>query len=192
MDVVFRDFQQAHLLGSGPLLASTLNPIAPADDKNRLDRIYSSSNSISVAPDVRSGLLAHSNTPVRFSKGEGNAWVDVYIAYWKVTGELVAAKEGLTGDWCNVYESWKEVTNSLIKGYSGSWFEAWTVPCLYIAGKYLRSFAIKADEYVKATRPDNFRARLQDDIAIDSENNEKLEDAARVINRIFTLCISDR
>ena len=64
---------------------------------------------------------------------------------------------------------------------------------LYITGKHLRVFAIKADESAQAIGEDGAFSNggLQEDIAGGSKN-EKLEDAARVINRMFTLCISDR
>ncbi len=36
--------------------------------------------------------------------------------------------------------------SALIRGYNNQGFEAWTIPCLYVAeGKHLRIFAIKAD-----------------------------------------------
>ena len=97
-------------------------------------------------------------------------------------------------DWTKVYEAWKDVANTVIKGYSSGVLEAWTLPVLYTAGKHLRTFAIKADEITRAGGGDaSFNAGgFQDDIASDSGKNEKLEDAARVINRMFTLCISDR
>jgi hypothetical protein len=82
------------------------------------------------------------------------------------------------------------MTNSLIRGYSACGFEAWTVPCLYVAGKYMRIFAIKADE-ASGTVVDVVTS-FQEDINPESEKNEKLEDAARQLNRIFTLCLSDR
>lgn len=64
------------------------------------------------------------------------------------------------------------------------------MPCLYVAGKYLRVFAIKADEGLlnSTASVTNF----QDDINPEAEKNEKLEDAARQLNRIFQLCLSDR
>ncbi len=82
------------------------------------------------------------------------------------------------------------MTNSLIRGYTNCGFEAWTVPCLYVAGKYLRIFAIKADEATGANTgsANNF----QDDFNPEAEKNEKLEDAARQLNRIFQICLSDR
>lgn len=82
------------------------------------------------------------------------------------------------------------MTNALIRGYTNCGFEAWTVPCLYVAGKYMRIFAIKADE-TASTNTVSFN-NYQDEINPDSEKNEKLEDAARVLNRIFNICLSDR
>ena len=43
------------------------------------------------------------------------------------------------------------MTIALIRGYTNCGFEAWTVPCLYVAGKYMRIFAIKADEGAAST-----------------------------------------
>ena len=189
METLFRDFQRAHLDGSGPLLASTLEPDAPLE---QLSPLYYSSSSSAVVHDLRVGLLGHSNTSVRFTKAEGQAWVDVYVAHWKTVGEIVQMGEGTKNDWNAIYAAWKDMTNALIKGYSASHFAAWTVPCLYVAGKYLRVFAIKADLYGKQAKSLNFSGGLQNEIAGDFEKNEKLEDAARVLNRIFTLCISDR
>lgn len=193
METVFRDFKQAQLIGSGPLLSTTITPIAPPGDPDRLKTFYRGSNSLSIASDIRYGLLAHANTDVRFSKAEGTAWVDLYVAYWKAVGEILATEESSSkADWTKVYEAWKEVANALIKGYSGAAFPSWTVPCLYVAGRYLRIFAIKADDQARAKGAVTFNAGFQDDVVGDFGKNEKLEDAARVINRIFTLCISDR
>jgi hypothetical protein len=88
-----------------------------------------------------------------------------------------------------VYEAWKDVNNQLLRGYTNCGFEAWTVPCLYIVGKYLRVFAIKADlENVGSTGAvTNFG-----DDNFEPEKNEKLEDAARQLNRVFQICLSDR
>jgi hypothetical protein len=92
--------------------------------------------------------------------------------------------------WNKVYEGWKEMTNALIRGYTNCGFEAWTVPCLYVAGKYMRIFAIKADE--SAANSNGLPAHFGDDISPEAEKNENLEDAARQLNRIFTICLSDR
>lgn len=81
------------------------------------------------------------------------------------------------------------MTNAIIRGYSTGCFDAWTIPCLYISGKYLRIFAIKADG---AGSNASKAVDYQDDFNADSGKNEKLEDAARVLNRMFQLCVSDR
>ena len=188
MDIVFRDFKQAQLIGSGPLLSTTITPIAPPDDRDRLQNFYGGSSSFSIQSDVRYGILHHANTEARFSKSEGHAWVEVYVAYWKAIGEITT----INPDWTKVYEAWKEVANTLIRGYSSAGFQAWTVPCLYVAGRYLRVFAIKADDSARDKGAATYIGGFQDDVVGGLGKNEKLEDAARVINRMFTLCISDR
>ena len=191
METLFHDFQQSHLVGSGPLLSSTLLPIAPSEDPNRLRRFSRSSTPASVTADITSGLLYGGNAP-RLSKQESNAWVDVYVRYWKAVNEIVALSEGFRNDHDVIYESWKELTSDLLRGYSASLFAAWTVPCLYVVGRYLRIFAIKADANGDGVRPLTFDAGMQDDVASSVKKNDRLEDATRIINRIFTLCISDR
>lgn len=195
MDILFRTFREAQIRCSGPLLATTITPVAPADNPNQLRALYHGSSLFSIAADIRSGILAHSNTDVRFIKAEGNAWADLYVAYWKAIGELLDVESSTTkAGWVKVYETWKEVANVLIRGYSSAGFQAWTVPCLYVAGQYLRIFAIKADESARGSGQDvGFgTAVFHDDVVREFSKNERLEDAARVINRMFTLCISDR
>ena len=64
------------------------------------------------------------------------------------------------------------------------------MPCLYVVGKYLRIFAIKADE--GPTNGTGATTNYGDDLESEAEHNLNLEDAARQLNRIFTLCLSDR
>lgn len=192
MDLLYHDFKQAHLLGSGPLLATTLSPVAPVEDPGRLQRIAFSSTQASVTADIRSGLLSQRDGGTRLSKQEGNAWADIYVIYWRAVYEIVSLSEGSRADHGIVYELWKDLTDRLIKGYSANLFGAWTVPCLYVAGRYLRVFAINADKHGRGTKSLTFDVGLQDDVTGSMSKNGRLEDAARIINRIFTLCISDR
>lgn len=92
--------------------------------------------------------------------------------------------------WVKVYEAWKEMANALIRSYQNAGLEAFTVPCLYVAGKFIRIFAIKADESVSNSA--DSMTNYQEEINPESEKNEKLEDAARLLNRIFNICLSDR
>ncbi|KAI4135919.1 MAG: hypothetical protein LQ347_000255 [Umbilicaria vellea] len=176
MDIVFRDFKQAQLVASGPLLSTTITPISPPEDPNRLQKFHAASSSFSIQQDVRYSILHHDNTDARFSKSEGHAWVEVYVAYWKAIGEIIA----VSPDWTKVYEAWKEVANALIRGYSSAGFQAWTVPSLYVAGRYLRIFAIKADAGARDKGATVFNGGFQDDLVGDVGKNEKLEDAARL------------
>ena len=102
-----------------------------------------------------------------------------------VCGKLTSLK----ANWSRVYESWKDLANAVIRGYSNNSFEAWTIPCLYVTGKYLRVFAIKADKSGSSTSD---TIGFEDDFNPDAGKNEKLEDAARVLNRMFQICLSDR
>ncbi|TKA74403.1 hypothetical protein B0A49_03455 [Cryomyces minteri] len=194
---IFDDFRRAVQDEDGYLLASTITPRAPEHDGGRLYDFYRTTNHYSVQTDFRYAIV-HNNT-AGLSKTEGNHWLEVYVVYWKAIGQLLVAEE-LTNqgkdkeaEWNKVYDAWRDVANALIKGYSSSAFPAWTIPCLYVAGKYLRAFAIKSDAAAAKFRKNTtFNAGLQDDIAGAMSTNEKLEDAARQINRMFSLCISDR
>ncbi|KAL8738508.1 MAG: hypothetical protein Q9181_000719 [Wetmoreana brouardii] len=197
MDIVFQNFHQAQSSYSGPLLASTLTPIPPPHAPTILRKFHKDSNVFSIQSDIQRYIKT---PPSYLPKPEANAWIDIYVAYWKAIGEILRAETGHhRDDWAvKVYEAWKEVVNLLIRGYSNAGFGAWTMPCLYVAGKYLRVFAIKADE--EKSRKSEVEGGpvkmetdgLGDDVMGVGEKNEKLEDAARVINRVFTLCISDR
>ena len=195
MDTLFREFRQAYFLASGPQLSATIIPLAPSRDPNRLRDFYNGSDLYSIVSDIRSGISARVSPDLRFSKAEGNAWTDLYVAYWKAIGEILDLESTHSKpNWLRVYEAWKEVANVLIRGYSSAGFQAWTIPCLYVAGQYLRVFAIKADESARGTGiyVEFGTEDFQDDVVGEFGRNERLEDAARVINRMFTLCISDR
>jgi len=56
----------------------------------------------------------------------------------------------------------------------------------------LRLFAIRADAEAKAKDPLSFGHGFSDDVVGNFGKNEKLEQAAWVINRMFTTCLSDR
>ena len=194
MEVLFSDFWSACNNGSGSELAATISPIAPPSYLNRLDAIYKDTNASSVSRDIAYGLTKSAQTSIQFPSPEVDTWTEIYSAYWYACGEILAVERTQSRpEWEKVYQSWRDLANSVIKGYSSGALEAWTLPVLYATGKHLRAFAIKADEDAQATGQNGIfnSSDLQDDIASGSKN-EKLEDAARVINRMFTLCINDR
>ena len=194
MEVLSTDYWAACENGSGPELAATISPIPPSSYLNRLEAIFKDTNASVVTKDIAYHLTKNANASIHLPNPDIDLWSEIYSAYWYACGEILAAERTTTRpDWAKVYQAWKDLANAVIKGYSGGVLEAWTLPVLYIAGKHLRVFAIKADESAQAAGQNGtFNAGvLQDDIAGGSKN-EKLEDAARVINRMFTLCISDR
>ncbi len=197
MEAIFNGFAEAHMRADGYRLARTIIPEAPSYDPDRLIAFSRSSTNSTILADVRYATIY--NDTLDIPKPEGHAWVDVFAAYWTVICKLQTTKaytdqiESQIVQWSRVYDAWKDVANALIRGYSNGVFASWTIPCLYVAGKYLRIFAIKADEQAAMTKGDvTFDAAFQDDTTDTLSKNEKLEDAARQINRIFSLCLSDR
>ncbi|KAJ5574589.1 PCI/PINT associated module [Penicillium hetheringtonii] len=190
MGTLANEFRIAYLNGSGPGLAAVLTPITTRNDPDRLRSFYNFSNPAYLTKDLNSSLF-HGKTP-KISKAEQHAWVDIFAAYWEAAGELLKFEAGHPGaSAVAIFTAWKKVANAIIRGYSNaSGLPAWTLPCLYTVGKYLRTFAIKADLQVASQGSSSLG--FQDDVAADFEKNAHLEDAARVINRMFTLCLGDR
>ena len=82
----------------------------------------------------------------------------------------------------------------LIRGYNNCNFAAWTIPSLYMVGKYLRLFAIKSD--AERTRMAGLiptgASLMQDDFDPEAEKQGQLRDCEQHLKRIFTLCLNDR
>lgn len=99
-----------------------------------------------------------------------------------------------TTTWTKVYETWRDLLNVIIRGYNSHGFEAWTIPILYVSGKHLRDFAIKADveRNNNSSLENAAEPNFQDDFDPEEEQNKMLEDCARQLNRVFNLCLSDR
>ncbi|KAI9725617.1 MAG: COP9 signalosome (CSN) subunit [Chrysothrix sp. TS-e1954] len=196
MDDLFTTFHTAHQARNGYTLAQTLLPtFAP-----RLRALTSSTTPTSFPTDLRYKTIYDPAFPAT-SKSETTAWLDVYTAYYRCVFALVAAEEltangrGAEARWVGVYEAWKETVNALIKGYAAGHFAAWTVPCLYVGGKWARVLAMRADEAVARYGGKIGGYEDEDVWAGEGEaagKHDNLEDAARLINRIFSLCIGDR
>ena len=82
----------------------------------------------------------------------------------------------------------------LIRGYNNSGFEAWTIPSLYLVGKYLRLFAIKSDDERSRSSvdPTSTASLMQDDFDPETDSQAQLRDCEQHLKRIFTLCLNDR
>jgi COP9 signalosome complex subunit 12 len=142
---------------------------------------------------MRYYLLQDRPVQVKLPKAEGNAWVEIFVLLWTCVREMVSIDHGLPdATWSKAFDAYKDLCNQLIRGYSNNGFQAWTVPCLYTTGKFLRMIAIKADAETKNKNSTGFGNGFSDDVVGNSGTNEKLEQAAWVINRMFTTCLSDR
>lgn len=210
MDALITDFARALNAQDGYALSATLSPEPPKHDSGRLYALRQATNAYSVLADFRYAIGQNPN--LELDRQEKKAWIDVYVAYWKAISDMLAAQDSTTlsnsngnsdggtnnsfktaAHWDRVYEAWRDVVNALYKGYQNGSFEAWTIPCLYVAGKYLRVFAIKADDKNAIHKGGaSFNDALEDDVVDQDGGDEKLEDCARQINRVFGLCISDR
>lgn len=198
LDLLFDDFATALADGNGYMLANCISPEPPAHDPGRLYHFRNGINQFSVRTDLQYKLQY--NPVLRLEKKEAAAWLDIFVAYHKFVGSLLQAEEAQNvgrandADWAKVYDEWKDVVNALFRGYTVGNFAAWTIPCLYVAGRYLRIFAIKADEETASQRDSGLAfGGIQEEDAFDpSSKHDKLEDAGRQINRIFGLCIGDR
>lgn len=200
MDALITTFVISYSANNGHAIAHALDPTIPhssiyayarSSAPNRLDN------------DLRSKLLYSSSLDL--TKAEARSWQEVFSAYWKFGqvylatepyakhGGVVAIPAEAHIPWDRIYEAWKEFVNAVIRGFQTSAFPVWTLPLLYVSGRCLRNFAIKADAAAEKTKGSvSFSAGFQDDVVESLEQNGKLEDAARQINRIFALCISDR
>ncbi|KXX82925.1 Protein CSN12 [Madurella mycetomatis] len=193
----FHEFAAAWSDNDGYRLARTLSPGVSTE---KLMKIWRSQNAHDIKGTLGRGLK---NSPAglkRPTNQEVQGWVEVYIAYWRAAGDILAARE-LSGDnksvqsvWETVFKSWKELLIILIRGYHNHGFEAWTIPCLYVVCKHFRLFSIQADEERSrnSALDNNAVTTFQDDIDPETEKHEKLEDCARILNKVFTLCATDR
>lgn len=194
MAAIFRDFHNAQREGNGRLLASCLAPTNTASDPRRLYSLAQLSNYQTIQADIRYHIV-QDKTAFKLSKAEANAWIDIFVSLWKCVKELVDIERNAGGDWAIAFKTYKDLCNQLLRGYTNFGFDAWTVPCLYMAGRYLRMIAIKADAEANRAaengQADVFASGLSDDIATTGNKNEKLEEAARTLQQMFNVCRTD-
>lgn len=93
MENFFRDFQDAVASNNGYQLSDTLLPSPLSEDLDRLRRFYDSTTAANVKKDIQYCILYDKSSQVRLSRDEGNAWVDVYAAYWSAVGEILKADD---------------------------------------------------------------------------------------------------
>ncbi|KAJ5245981.1 hypothetical protein N7468_000964 [Penicillium chermesinum] len=168
MGSLVTEFRTAYANESGAGLAAVFTPIAPPNNPNRLRSFYQSTNPTSQTRDLKSALFQGKN--LKISKGEQESWLEIFVAYWDAICEILKVEDRHPGaNAVTIFLSWKKLANMLIRGF-------------------LRIFAIKADTEVASGDSGSFG--FQEDFG--AETNANMEEAARTINRMFTLCLTDR
>lgn len=196
MQKALEPFRRAYQEENAYGVAATLAPAAPRDNPAQLYDFYKATNEHFVENEIRSAI-SYRNPGL--SKKESNAWTEIYVSYWRAVGEILKAEEaqnqGRLGprQLVDVYDAWKDLTSQFLKHTSNNALPPWAIICMYNTANSLRLFAIRADEQLAKTKGDvTFSNGFQDDIVSTAPRSEKLEEAARVFNRLFALCLGDR
>ena len=195
MQAAIEPFVEAYASGLAVPVGQFFSPVPPTHDPGRLYDFYRASNEDKIEGDVRYALKYDKRT--RMTNKESGAWVDTISNYWRAIKEIIladeAANQGRLGEhqYVGVYEKWKDLTSSFIKQISSGLLPAWAIFTLYFTANHLRKIAIKADEQLSQSTA-TLNTGYSDDIVSTAPSNQKLEEAARVFNRIFALCLGDR
>jgi hypothetical protein len=196
MQAALEPFRYGYTQKNAWMVANFFAPEAPPEDPVKLYDFYRASNEHQLENDIRAAIKYRIGG---LSQKECAAWVDILATYWRAVGEILRAEEahnqGRLSDrqQVDVYETWKEMTNHIVRHITNGSLPPWTIICMYTAANNLRLLAIKADEQLaKAKGNVTFSSSFQDDIVSTVPRNEKLEEAARVFNRMFALCLGDR
>ncbi|CAI6339637.1 unnamed protein product [Periconia digitata] len=190
------EFYTAHASSAAVAVARFLSPIPPSQNPGRLYDFLRTTNEVRVKGDVQYALQSQMRR--HMSSDEINAWAEIISCYWRAVDRIVKAEQaenqGRSAERhaLDTYDAWKDLTSNFIKYISNGALPHWTVFTLYFTANHLRKFALKADEQIAKAKPVAFSAGFQDDIVSATPRNEKLEEAARVFNRIFALCLGDR
>lgn len=196
MQAALAPFEDAYATGLAQPVADFLSPVPPPNDPGRLYDFYRASNDDKIVGDIRYALKYNKRT--RMGQKESDAWVDILAGYWRAAKQIILADEAANqrrlGDrqYLAVYDAWKDLTSSFIKHISGGALPAWAIFTLYFTANHLRKIATKADDYLAKAKPAASVNSFSDDIVPQAARSEKLEEAARVFNRVFALCLGDR
>ncbi|KAL5119711.1 COP9 signalosome (CSN) subunit [Pleosporales sp. CAS-2024a] len=189
-------FEEAYATGLAQPVADFLSPVPPPHDPGRLYDFFRASNDDKIVGDVRFALKYNRKT--RMGQKEADAWVDIIASYWRAVKHIIladeAANQGKLADhqFLAVYDKWKDLTSSFIKHISNGALPAWAIFTLYFTANHLRNIATRADEHLAKAKPASSLASFSDDVVPQPARSEKLEEAARVFNRVFALCLGDR
>lgn len=95
MDDLIREFRTAYVEMKGDKLAETLNPDTQAK-ATKLQDLWSHGNLRTTISDINFLFRTDGSRP-RMSQEETTGWVEIYLAYWKAVGAILAV-QGLRTD----------------------------------------------------------------------------------------------
>lgn len=189
-------FYEAYASGLAQPVAHFFSPVAPAHDPGRLYEFFRASNDNKIDGDLRYAFKYDKR--LHMSNKESTAWVEIIENYWRAVKEIIRADEAANQGRLNenhavtVYSTWKDLTGAFIKYITDNTLPAWSIFTLYFTANHLRKLAMRADEQLAEAKPVTPSNGFSDDIVGTVPQNQKLEEAARVFNRIFALCLGDR
>jgi hypothetical protein len=196
MQAALETFRYAYAQKNAWIIAHFFSPIAPPDDPGRLYDFYRASNEHQIENDVRGAVKYRTSG---LSQKECAAWTDILTAYWRAVGAILRAEEAsnqgrlVDRQQVDIYDAWKDMTNHILRYMTNGSLPPWTIICMYLTANNLRILAAKADEQLAKSKGNvTFSSSFQDDIVSIVPRNEKLEEAARIFNRMFALCLGDR
>ena len=108
MNELFEDFAKARKACNGYELAQTLSPVPPADKPYRLLHVSQSTNAHSVKGDIKHYIKTNVSKHGKLSQDALTGWVEVYAAYWKAIGEILAGENGKVKHPCPVLNAHHE------------------------------------------------------------------------------------
>ncbi|KAF1998606.1 hypothetical protein P154DRAFT_523882 [Amniculicola lignicola CBS 123094] len=196
MEAALEPFREAYASEQPWLVAQFLSPLVRPEDAGRLYDFIRSSNEHQIEGDIRYALKYSRRS--RMTPAESSAWTDIFVCYWKAVAEILRAEEAFNQSrlgerqLVTVYEAWKELSTTIMKYISNGGIPSWNIVVMYISANHLRVFAIKADEQLAKLKDVTFNTGFSDDIVSTGPRNVKLEEAARVFNKMFALCLGDR
>lgn len=97
------------------------------------------------------------------------AWTDTVIEFWRTAHYLKDPEDAV-----DAFLHCAAMVQAIVKGFTH--WAAWVLPVLFTACRDIRVLAMRADKLCLARQ----------------EKAEHLEEAARIINKAFTICITDR
>ncbi|CCG83417.1 Putative uncharacterized protein [Taphrina deformans PYCC 5710] len=124
---------------------------------------------------VSAGLLRPANQQqaqrdgLEIQQSVQRSWIDTVQEFWRTAHYLKSAETAQ-----EAFDHCLATVQAIVKGFT-TW-DAWVLPVLFSACRDVRVLAIRADAQC-ASRGDKA---------------ENLEEAARIINKAFTICITDR